>query len=65
VSRTPAAELARLKVTYPRFLITRAVLRAGYTATDRDSGKCIDAGTLGELESRLMEAGGKAATDST
>jgi hypothetical protein len=64
-SETPATHLARLKVTFPYYLITRAPLRPGYTATDRDSGRCIDAPTLAELEAALIEAGGKGCPDGT
>jgi hypothetical protein len=60
MSRTPAAELARLKVTHPRWSIRRIEQGkgTGYTAHRREehvAPNFLYAPTLGELEAGLME----------
>jgi hypothetical protein len=57
VSRTPAAELARLKVTYQGWRISRATGGSGFTAEPRD-GRLpgISAPTVPELETALARA---------
>jgi len=52
VSRTPAAELARVKATYPAWSIRRVNGGEGFTA--HRGGDRIHARTLGELEHELM-----------
>jgi hypothetical protein len=60
MSRTPAAELARLKVTYRNWDIRHAEGEgAGFTAERRDKRgglRSIYAPTLPELEAALAEA---------
>jgi hypothetical protein len=56
MSRTPAAHLARLKVTYQRWDIGRAAEGTGFTAERQDERgglNSIYAPTLGELEHKL------------
>jgi hypothetical protein len=53
-SETPAAHLARLKVTYQSWAL-RAVEPTGYAAHRRDGRRSIHAATLGELENRLAD----------
>jgi hypothetical protein len=53
MSRTPAAHLARLKVTYRGWDIRRAA--DGFTAIERSTGRVIIAGTVGHLETALAE----------
>ena len=73
MSRTPAADLARLKVQHPGWTIRRRVFpgkRTGYTAhrkLKRGGFQSLQAPTAGELEQalflaekgRLNEAGGR------
>jgi hypothetical protein len=59
VSRTPAAHLARLKVTYPAWSIRRVTSGQGYTAQRRDTRgglRSIYAPDLASLETALAEA---------
>jgi hypothetical protein len=55
-SRTvvPAAVLARLKVTYQGWRISRTA--EGFTATERSTGRTITAGTVAELETALAQS---------
>jgi hypothetical protein len=56
MSHTPAAELARLKVTYQNWSIQRGPEGSGFTAERRDGRgglRSIYAPTLGELEHKL------------
>jgi hypothetical protein len=53
-SETPAAHLARLKVTYRGWRIERDGERI--VAVERGTGGRITAATTGELDSRLAEA---------
>jgi hypothetical protein len=55
VSTTPAAQLARLKVTYQRWDIGRATDGTGFTA-ERRGLHSIYAPTLPELEAALAAA---------
>jgi hypothetical protein len=57
LSTTPAAHLARLKVTYQLWMITRAT-GGGFTAERRDGERhrSIYAPTLAELEAALIRA---------
>lgn len=58
MSRTPAAELARLKVTYQSWDIQRATEGTGFTAERRDERgglRNIYAQTVPELEGALIE----------
>lgn len=48
MSITPAAALARLKVQYPDWKITKAADQ--YTATNRDTGRRLRAHTIAGLE---------------
>lgn len=62
MSRTPAAQLARLKVTYPAWTIRPAGPRkgSGYTAVYRDDEhglRSIYTPSLAGLEAKLAEAG--------
>jgi hypothetical protein len=54
VSRTPAAELARLKVTYQLWKISRTA--DGFTAIERSTGRKLTAGTVAELENALAQS---------
>jgi hypothetical protein len=54
VSTTPAAQLARLKVTYQSWLITRTP--EGFTATERSTGRTITADTVAQLETALARS---------
>jgi hypothetical protein len=62
MSRTPAAELARLKVLHRGWMIRRRVVpgqRAGYTAhrkLERGGFQSLRAPTAGELEQALLLA---------
>jgi hypothetical protein len=62
MSRTPAAELARLKVLHRGWMIRRRVVpgqRAGYTAhrkLERGGFQSLQAPTAGELEQALLLA---------
>jgi hypothetical protein len=62
VSRTPAADLARLKVQHPGWTIRRRVVpgkRTGYTAyrkLKRGGFQSLQAPTAGELEQALLLA---------
>jgi hypothetical protein len=59
MSRTPAAHLARLKVTYQSWDIRRAVEGTGFTADRRDERgglRSICAPDLLELEAALIGA---------
>jgi hypothetical protein len=56
---TPAAHLARLKVTYQGWRIERSATGTGYTAhcrQERAAPNFIYAPTLGELEAALMDS---------
>jgi hypothetical protein len=58
VSQTPAAHLARLKVTYQGWRIERSATGTGYIAhrrEERAAPNFLYAPTLGELEAVLME----------
>ena len=64
MSRTPAATMARLKVTYPSWTFTKAADRwhtVGYVAERGD--EVVQGITLGELESRLMSRARDLAVD--
>jgi hypothetical protein len=54
VSTTPAAQLARLKVTYQGWRIFRTA--DGFTAVERSTGRRITAGTVGQLETALAQS---------
>jgi hypothetical protein len=54
VSTTPAAQLARLKVAYQNWRITRTA--DGYAAVERSTGRRITADTTVQLESRLARS---------
>jgi hypothetical protein len=54
VSTTPAAQLARLKVTYQLWSITRTA--DGFTAVERETGRTITADTVGQLETALAQS---------
>jgi hypothetical protein len=54
VSTTPAAVLARLKVTYQGWRISRT--GDGFTAVERSTGRRITAGTVTELETALAQS---------
>jgi hypothetical protein len=59
VSRTPAAELARLKIAYQGWLIERAAEGTGFAAQLRDERgglRAIYAPTVAELETALARA---------
>ena len=59
MSRTPAAHLARLKVTYQSWDIQRAAEGTGFTAQrrkERGGLRSIYAPTLPELEAALARA---------
>jgi hypothetical protein len=61
MSRTPAAHLARLKVTYQSWSIQRAP-EGGFIAeyrNDRGGLRSIFAPTLAELEAALCRGGGR------
>jgi hypothetical protein len=51
MSTTPAAQLARLKVTYREWLLSRTA--DGFTAVERKTGRKITADTVTELENQL------------
>jgi hypothetical protein len=53
VSTTPAAQLARLKVTYQGWRISRTA--EGFTAVERSTGRTITADTVTELEIALPQ----------
>ncbi len=54
MSRTDAAHLARLKVTYPAWRIGRGVPNGPqFVAVERDTARRITAATLTELETLL------------
>ena len=53
MSTTPAAVLARLKVTYQGWLLSRTA--HGLTAVERSTGRRITAATAGELETALAQ----------
>jgi hypothetical protein len=54
MSSTPAAHLARLKVTYQGWRITGTA--DGFTAVERSTGRTITADTVTELETRLAQS---------
>ena len=59
MSRTPAAELARLKIAYQGWLIERAAEGTGFTAQLRDERgglRAIYAPTVAELETAPARA---------
>jgi hypothetical protein len=51
VSATPAAHLARLKVTYRGWQLSRTA--DGFAAVERGTGRTIIADTVTELENQL------------
>jgi hypothetical protein len=51
MSTTPAAHLARLKVTYQRWQLSRTA--DGFAAVERGTGCTITADTVTELENQL------------
>lgn len=51
MSNTPAAQLARLKVTYQGWRLSRS--SDGFTAVERRTGRTITADTVTELENQL------------
>jgi hypothetical protein len=53
VSRTPAAELARVKVAYPSWSIRPVASGQGFTAIRQGTGARVHARTLAELEHAL------------
>jgi hypothetical protein len=53
VSTTPAAQLARLKVTYQGWRFSRSA--QGFTAVERGTGRTITADTVTELENQLAQ----------
>jgi hypothetical protein len=65
MSRTPAAELARLKVQYPAWRIDRRTVEAasgpGYSrivAVERGTGRVLSDATVAGLEAKLGRAEG-------
>ena len=54
MSRTPAAVLARLKVTYQGWQLSRTT--EGFTAVERSTGRTITVGTVTELETALAQS---------
>jgi hypothetical protein len=54
MSTTPAAVLARLKVTYQGWQISRTA--DGFTAVERGTGRTIAATTVTELETTLARS---------
>jgi len=54
VSTTPATHLARLKVTYQGWQLSRTA--DGFTAVERETGRTITAGTVTELETALAQS---------
>jgi hypothetical protein len=54
VSTTPAAQLARLKVTYQGWQLSRTA--EGFTAVERGTGRKITADTVAELETALARS---------
>jgi hypothetical protein len=62
MGRTAAAELARIKTTYPRWTIRSVEHGAGFTAQHKNTGKggkplSIHAFTVSELGAKLAELG--------
>jgi hypothetical protein len=55
MSRTPAAELARVKVAHPRWSIRRVTSGEGFTAINRETRERVHARTLADLEHRLAD----------
>ncbi len=58
-SESPASHLARLKATYPGWLIERSATGTGYTAhrrAEHAAPNFIYAPTVPELEAALMKA---------
>jgi hypothetical protein len=53
VSNTPAAQLARLKVTFPAWTIRPVESGTGYTAHNGATGEQVHAATVASLEYRL------------
>ena len=61
-AETPAAHLARLKVSHPRWRIDRSgpgALARTFIAVERSTGRRIVTKTLGELEGRLIGQAGR------
>ena len=54
MSTTPAAVLARLKVTYQSWQISRTA--DGFTAVERGTGRRITADTVAQLETALARS---------
>ena len=59
MSRTPAAELARVKVKFPQWTIRRAGGGDGFTAHHRATRERVHACTLAELEHLLTVKAGE------
>jgi len=62
MGRTAAAELARIKITYPRWTIRSVARGVGFTAQHKSTGKggkplSIHAFTVSELGVKLAELG--------
>ena len=53
MSTTPAAHLARLKVTYQGWQLSRTA--DGFAAAERGTGRTITADTVAELENQLAQ----------
>ena len=53
MSNTPAAQLARLKVTFPQWSIRPVTSGEGYTAHNQATGEQIHAATVAGLEYQL------------
>jgi len=51
VSTTPAAHLAKLKLTYQKWQLSRT--SDGFAAVERGSGRTITADTVTDLENQL------------
>jgi hypothetical protein len=57
-SETEATHLARLKVTYPFWRISRTspdAVQRGFIAVETATGRRILTATVGEMETRLLE----------
>ena len=64
MTRTPAAELARLKIQHPGWRIDRHTVEAAsgpgyarYVAVHRETGLVVTAPGLAELENKLTRSG--------
>lgn len=56
MSNTPAAQLARLKVTHQEWLIGREPDLGTFAAQHREDERYLEAATIGELGGLLLEA---------